>query len=130
MSYYTDCVAIACVGLPTEKQGKWPFKTKSEYQLCMKHCETAGEYESKETQYEEGFHKKGDVDFNADIDIDANAKAELYQGFQDADDTYVSGGGSNQKGGSRRNDDDQGDDLGPLLFAGLAAMGLVVVLKL
>ncbi len=53
--------------------------------------------------------------------MDINAKAEMYSVFQDAEYTYTT---------SASQSSDQGDDLGPLLFAGLAAMGLVVVLKL
>ena len=119
MSYYTDCVEVACAGLPTNRTGIWPFRADSEHEKCMNRCEIAGKFEKQETQFEEGFHRSGDVDFNADVDI--NAKAEMYSGFQDAEDTYTTNASQSS---------DQGDDLGPLLFAGLAAMGLVVVLKL
>ena len=124
MSYYTDCVEVACAGLPTNRTGIWPFRADSEHEKCMNRCEIAGKFEKQETQFEENFHRSGNVDFNADIDVDANAKAELYQGMIDAEDTYITSAGQPYIGAS------QSSDLGPLLFAGLAAMGLVVVLKL
>jgi hypothetical protein len=128
VSYYTDCVEVACAGLPTNRTGIWPFRADSEHEKCMNRCEIAGKFEKQETQFEQDFHRSGDIDFNADVDVDVNAKAELYKGMKDAEDTYITNAGQPYIGASQSSD--QGDDLGPLLFAGLAAMGLMVVLKL
>lgn len=72
MSYYTDCLYF-CEGLSEKQPGIWPFKGKSEMDKCRDDCRKSGKYETQQVQFEEGFHRSGDLDVDIDADVSASA---------------------------------------------------------
>jgi len=113
VSYYTECLHF-CDGLSEKRTGIWPFRTKSEMDRCRDDCNKAGKYETQQVQFEEDFHRVGDLTVDIDADVSASATWGPDAGSLFGGDT----------GGEYATTE---QNLGPILFLALAAGGLYFV---